>query len=151
MNPNSHIILCGQISQYNKDVPYPPPLPPATEEIRKARNITRERFLVLNYMDKCPACTAQLCQWIKEGKLKVRETVVNGLENTGEIDSYRDFTKSRQKDKLPLVLRAGESAPDHSLEIAGDARPSTSRPHHTSEDGLAAMTRKLRVSEGLDR
>ncbi|XP_048342207.1 prostaglandin reductase 2-like [Sphaerodactylus townsendi] len=84
MNPNSHIILCGQISQYNKDVPYPPPLPPATEEIRKARNITRERFLVLNYMDKCPACTAQLCQWIKEGKLKVRETVVNGLENTGD-------------------------------------------------------------------
>nr|XP_056707312.1 prostaglandin reductase 2 [Euleptes europaea] len=83
MNPNSHIILCGQISEYNKDMPYPPPLPPAIEEIMKARNITRERFLVLNYMDKYPASTMQLCQWIKEGKLKVRETVVKGLENTG--------------------------------------------------------------------
>uniref|UniRef100_A0A8D0G8C6 15-oxoprostaglandin 13-reductase n=1 Tax=Sphenodon punctatus TaxID=8508 RepID=A0A8D0G8C6_SPHPU len=71
MNPNSHIILCGQISQYNKDVPYPPPLPPVTEEIRKARNITRERFLVLNYMDKQAASTLQLCHWIKEEKLKV--------------------------------------------------------------------------------
>lgn len=41
MNKNSHIILCGQISQYNKDVPYPPPLPPAIEAIQKERNITR--------------------------------------------------------------------------------------------------------------
>ncbi|XP_048710171.2 prostaglandin reductase 2 isoform X4 [Caretta caretta] len=83
MNQNSHIILCGQISQYNKDVPYPPPLPPAVEEIQKAKNITRERFLVLNYMDKQEASILQLCQWIKEGKLKVKETVVKGLENIG--------------------------------------------------------------------
>ncbi|CAI5763897.1 prostaglandin reductase 2 isoform X1 [Podarcis lilfordi] len=83
MNPNSHIILCGQISQYNKDVPYPPPLPPAIEEIRKVRNITRERFLVLNYVEKFAASTMQLCQWIKEGKLKAKETVVKGLENIG--------------------------------------------------------------------
>ncbi|XP_048342215.1 prostaglandin reductase 2-like isoform X2 [Sphaerodactylus townsendi] len=83
MNPNSHIILCGQISQYNNDMLHPPPLPPAIEEIRKARNITSERFILLNYTDKYPASTAQLCQWIKEGKLKVRETVVNGLENIG--------------------------------------------------------------------
>lgn len=41
MNQNSHIILCGQISQYNKDVPYPPPLPPDIEKIRKEKNITR--------------------------------------------------------------------------------------------------------------
>ncbi|XP_053240033.1 prostaglandin reductase 2 isoform X3 [Podarcis raffonei] len=83
MNLNSHIILCGQISQYNKDVPYPPPLPPAIEEIRKVRNITRERFLVLNYVEKFAASTMQLCQWIKEGKLKAKETVVKGLENIG--------------------------------------------------------------------
>ncbi|KYO28442.1 prostaglandin reductase 2 [Alligator mississippiensis] len=53
------------------------------EEIQKARNITRERFLVLNYMDKHEASVLQLCQWIKEGKLKVRETVTRGLEKTG--------------------------------------------------------------------
>ncbi|XP_069714252.1 prostaglandin reductase 2 isoform X2 [Phaenicophaeus curvirostris] len=83
MNRNSHIILCGQISQYNKDVPYPPPLPPDIEKIQKERNITRERFLVLNYMDKQEASVLQLCQWIQEGKLKVRETMVEGLANIG--------------------------------------------------------------------
>lgn len=83
MNPNSHIILCGQISQYNKDVPYPPPLPPAVEAIQKERNITRERFMVLNYKDRFEPGILQLSQWFKEGKLKVKETVANGLENMG--------------------------------------------------------------------
>ncbi|XP_066200323.1 prostaglandin reductase 2 isoform X3 [Saccopteryx leptura] len=83
MNQNSHIILCGQISQYNKDVPYPPPLPPAVEAIQKERNITRERFMVLNYKDKFESGILQLSQWFKEGKLKIKETMINGLENMG--------------------------------------------------------------------
>ncbi|ELV09881.1 Prostaglandin reductase 2 [Tupaia chinensis] len=83
MNQNSHIILCGQISQYNKDVPYPPPLPPAVATIQKERNITRDRFLVLNYTDKFADGILQLSQWFKEGKLKIRETMINGLENMG--------------------------------------------------------------------
>ena len=41
MNKDSHIILCGQIAVYNKDVPYPPPLPPHIEAILKEKNITR--------------------------------------------------------------------------------------------------------------
>uniref|UniRef100_A0A8C5K1L7 15-oxoprostaglandin 13-reductase n=1 Tax=Jaculus jaculus TaxID=51337 RepID=A0A8C5K1L7_JACJA len=77
MNQNSHVILCGQISQYNKDVPYPPPLPPAVETIRKERNITRDRFMVLNYKDKFGPGILQLSQWFKEGKLKVKSGEAN--------------------------------------------------------------------------
>ncbi|XP_029454538.1 prostaglandin reductase 2 isoform X2 [Rhinatrema bivittatum] len=44
MNQNSHVILCGQISQYNKDVPYPPPLPSPTEAALRDKNITRTTF-----------------------------------------------------------------------------------------------------------
>ncbi|XP_077117523.1 prostaglandin reductase 2 isoform X5 [Ranitomeya variabilis] len=82
MTKNSHVILCGQISQYNKDVPYPPPLPPQTEATLKERNITRERFLVLNYADQHEMGLQQLNQWLRTGKLKVKETVVQGIENT---------------------------------------------------------------------
>ncbi|KAM9294413.1 prostaglandin reductase 2 [Gastrophryne carolinensis] len=82
MKKNSHIILCGQISQYNKDVPYPPPLKPLTESILKDRNITRERFLVLNYADQHDSTILQLSEWMKAGKLKVKETIVHGIENT---------------------------------------------------------------------
>ncbi|KAJ3613688.1 hypothetical protein NHX12_019934 [Muraenolepis orangiensis] len=58
MNSAGHVVLCGQISQYNKDVPYPPPLGDGTMGVLLSRGITRDRFTVL-------------------------ETVVNGIENMG--------------------------------------------------------------------
>uniref|UniRef100_A0A3P9MPH4 Prostaglandin reductase 2 n=1 Tax=Oryzias latipes TaxID=8090 RepID=A0A3P9MPH4_ORYLA len=83
MNHCGHVVLCGQISQYNKDVPYPPPLSEQTEEILQSRSITRERFVVLSYMSKAEAGLCELSQWIKSGQIKVLETVVSGIENIG--------------------------------------------------------------------
>ncbi|XP_041122695.1 prostaglandin reductase 2-like [Polyodon spathula] len=83
MTEGGHVILCGQISQYNKDVPYPPPLPASTQEVLHSKHITRERFTVLSYTDKHEAGMLQLSQWVREGKLKVLETVVKGLDNMG--------------------------------------------------------------------
>ncbi|XP_005799356.1 prostaglandin reductase 2 [Xiphophorus maculatus] len=83
MNKGGHVILCGQISQYNKDVPYPPPLSDKTQEILQSRNITRERFMVLSYMSKAEAALSELSQLVKSAQIKVLETVVNGIENMG--------------------------------------------------------------------
>lgn len=84
MNKGSHVILCGQISQYNKDVPYPPPLSDETQENLRNKKITRERFIVLNYMSKADAALYELSQWFKSGQIKVLETVVDGIETMGD-------------------------------------------------------------------
>ncbi|XP_041809768.1 prostaglandin reductase 2 [Chelmon rostratus] len=84
MNNGSHVILCGQISQYNKDVPYPPPLSAEIQDTLQNKNITRERFMVLNYMNKADAALCELSQCVKSGQIKVLETVVNGIENMGD-------------------------------------------------------------------
>ncbi|XP_026789673.2 prostaglandin reductase 2 isoform X1 [Pangasianodon hypophthalmus] len=81
MNSGGHVILCGQISQYNKDVPYPPPLSEETQEALRRKNITRDRFMVLNYMDKHKEGLELLSHWVKTGQIKVLETVANGIEN----------------------------------------------------------------------
>ena len=83
MNKDSHVVLCGQISVYNKDVPYPPPIPEDIQCILKERNITRNRYLLISYAEKFPEGKKQLETWVREGRLKNRETVVEGLENTG--------------------------------------------------------------------
>lgn len=84
MNKDSHVILCGQISQYNKDVPYPPPLSEEIQGTLQKKNITRERFTVLNYMHKADASLYELSQGVKSGHVKVLETVVNGIEKMGD-------------------------------------------------------------------
>ncbi|XP_060919149.1 prostaglandin reductase 2 [Labrus mixtus] len=84
MNTGGHVILCGQISQYNKDVPYPPPLSEEIQEALQSKNITRERFMVLNYMNKADSALCELSQWVKSGQIKVLESVVDGIENMGD-------------------------------------------------------------------
>lgn len=81
MNTGGRIVLCGQISVYNTDLPYPPPIPPETAELICSGNIQRERFLVLAYKDEMDAAVAQLSQWLQEKKLKVKETIYEGLSN----------------------------------------------------------------------
>uniref|UniRef100_S4RZF8 15-oxoprostaglandin 13-reductase n=1 Tax=Petromyzon marinus TaxID=7757 RepID=S4RZF8_PETMA len=83
MNVGGHVVLCGQISQYNKDVPYPPPLPLHTQTVLQERNISRDRFLVLNYPDKHAEGLQQLASWVQSGQLKVKETIMDGIENVG--------------------------------------------------------------------
>ena len=48
------------------------------------KSIQRDRFLVLNYSDKFSSSLDQLSQWVQEGKLKTRENIVSGIENTGK-------------------------------------------------------------------
>lgn len=72
MNSGGHVILCGQISQYNKDLPYPPPLSTETQESLQLKNITRERFTVLSYMSKSDAALCELSQCVKSGQIKVK-------------------------------------------------------------------------------
>ena len=41
-----------------------------------------EGFLVSKYADRWNEAVIQMAQWIKEGKLDVKETVVEGIEST---------------------------------------------------------------------
>ncbi|XP_054651438.1 prostaglandin reductase 2 isoform X3 [Dunckerocampus dactyliophorus] len=83
MNDCGHVILCGQISQYNKDVPYPPPLSQETQENLDRKKISRERFMVLRYMNKADAALGELSRLVTTGQVKVLETVADGIENMG--------------------------------------------------------------------
>jgi NADPH-dependent curcumin reductase len=48
-------------------------------------------FVVSDYMDGWPEATAQLVQWIKEGKIKYRESIIDGIENA--IDGFRGLLR----------------------------------------------------------
>ena len=41
-----------------------------------------EGFVCTKYLDRWNVAVAELAQWVRDGKLKVQETVINGLDST---------------------------------------------------------------------
>ena len=106
MAAEGHIVLCGQISQYNKDVPYPPPLSATMSKHLSQKSIQRQRFLVLNHAEEFDSSLAQLAQWLETGKLKTRENIINGIENAGKafVDMMNGANIGKQLVQVDLTL-----------------------------------------------
>jgi hypothetical protein len=73
--------LCGMIEQYNATE-----MPPGPGNIIMAvgLSLTLRGFIVSNHADMQPAFLADMKKWIKEGKMKWRETVLEGIERAPE-------------------------------------------------------------------
>ncbi|HXX43381.1 MAG TPA: NADP-dependent oxidoreductase [Candidatus Acidoferrales bacterium] len=78
LNERARISICGQISQYNAAKPELGVRPYVFLLTKQAR---AEGFIITQFMDRFAEGIAQMAQWIKEGKIKYRETVIEGFEN----------------------------------------------------------------------
>jgi NADPH-dependent curcumin reductase CurA len=72
----ARIVLCGAISQYNEGAPRGPRNYMALL-IKRAR---MEGFLVFDFADRYGEAAREMAGWIKDGKLRSREHIVDGLE-----------------------------------------------------------------------
>lgn len=77
--PHGKIVICGQISMYDSDEDYPPPMSPTAQSLLAQRNISRERFLVLDHASEFSSSLAELCQLTATGALQQHETITAGL------------------------------------------------------------------------
>ena len=74
----ARIAICGQIALYNVDTPEP-----GTRNLRfmLVNRAVMEGFLVSDFTDRWPMGLKRLSRWVREGRIKYREDVVQGLEN----------------------------------------------------------------------
>jgi NADPH-dependent curcumin reductase CurA len=77
INRRARIVVCGLISQYNTAGPVPGPSNLGQLLVQRAR---MEGFIVLDHADQAGAAIADLVRWHREGRLKYRLDVVDGLE-----------------------------------------------------------------------
>ncbi len=76
-NPFARIPLCGMVSQYNATERY------GVKNLMMAvgMRIRLQGFIVSDHMQRWPEALRQLGQWVRDGKIKYRESVTEGLEN----------------------------------------------------------------------
>lgn len=72
--PHARFVMCGAISEYNKTKPQGP----KNYLMIISMRIRMQGFIVTDYTDRFPEAKKQLAQWLSEGKLKRKETVVKG-------------------------------------------------------------------------
>jgi NADPH:quinone reductase len=78
---HARIALCGQISQYNNAKPY---IGFSILPHLLTRSVMLQGFIVSNYSNLFPEAILHLSEWLKEGKLKNTETIIEGFEKLPE-------------------------------------------------------------------
>jgi NADPH-dependent curcumin reductase CurA len=72
------IVLCGMISQYNLTTP---PLAPSNLFLAIIKRLKLQGFIVRDHYQVLNEFHIIMAKWIKEGKMKSKETIIDGLEN----------------------------------------------------------------------
>ena len=100
VNPFARIPLCGIISQYNAtEMPPGPNLAPVL-----VNRVTIRGFIVSDHADRMPQFLADCSRWLREGKLKYREDIVEGLEKAPE--AFIGLLRGRNLGKM--LVKVGE-------------------------------------------
>lgn len=76
-NRFARFAICGMIAQYNEDAPPPGPRNLAALIVKR---IAMQGYIILDYPDLTEE-TRQIAAWIAEGRIKSRETIVDGLDH----------------------------------------------------------------------
>ncbi|KAI4172527.1 MAG: hypothetical protein LQ346_008591 [Caloplaca aetnensis] len=72
--PHARFVICGAISQYNSAKPQGPKNYLNIISMR----IRMEGFIAFDYANEFPEARQQLAQWLAEGKLQRKETIIKG-------------------------------------------------------------------------
>ncbi|KAF2847571.1 NADP-dependent leukotriene B4 12-hydroxydehydrogenase [Plenodomus tracheiphilus IPT5] len=79
--PFARFVMCGAISEYNKSKPQGP----KNYMMIISMRIRMQGFIVFDYESKYAEARKELAQWLSEGKLKRKETIIQGgIEKAGE-------------------------------------------------------------------
>ncbi|MBB5153649.1 NADP-dependent oxidoreductase [Saccharopolyspora phatthalungensis] len=99
LNRNGRIAYCGVISQYNATEPVPGP-----RNMIKVlhQRLTIRGFLVGDHTALRPQFLAEIAPLVKQGKLRYRETIVDGLRNAPQ--AFLDLLEGANTGKMLVRL-----------------------------------------------
>ncbi|KIW68614.1 hypothetical protein PV04_04549 [Phialophora macrospora] len=101
--PHARFVMCGGISQYNSSKPQGP----KNYLMIVSMRIRMEGFIVFDFAKEYPRALKDLAQWLSEGKIKRKETIVKGGLDQAE-NALRDLYKGVNTGKLLVEVKPVE-------------------------------------------
>jgi NADPH-dependent curcumin reductase CurA len=102
LNMHGRAAICGMISLYNNTSPEPGPRNMA---MLVSKRLRLQGFLVGDHSDLLPEFVREVGGWLGEGKVVVRETFVDGLENAPE--AFLGLLRGDNTGKMIVRIAAG--------------------------------------------
>jgi NADPH-dependent curcumin reductase CurA len=107
LNIRARVPVCGVIAHYNDEAlpSGPNRVPLLMSTVLQKRILVQGLIILDHYGDRFEAFRRDMSEWIRTGQIKVREHVVDGLENAPA--AFRGLLEGRNFGKL--VVRVGDS------------------------------------------
>jgi NADPH-dependent curcumin reductase CurA len=105
LNDFARIPVCGRIAHYNDTA-----LPEGPDRLAQfmgmvlTRRLSVRGFIQFDHLDLMPDFRRDMAAWIREGKVRYREDVVIGFENT--VEAFRGLLTGRNRGKL--IIQVGD-------------------------------------------
>jgi hypothetical protein len=99
LRPRGRAAICGMISVYNDTEAAPGP---RNMPMIIGKRLTLRGFIVFDHADLRPQFEAEVGQWLAEGKIIWRETVVEGIDNA--VNGFRDLLAGANTGKMLIRL-----------------------------------------------
>ncbi len=107
LNVHARIPLCGIVAHYNATaLPEGPNQVPKLMRTLLSNRVTLQGFIIFDHHDRYPEFFKEMAQWLKDGKIKYREHVTEGLENAPE--AFRALLRGGHLGKM-LVKVGGKA------------------------------------------
>jgi len=102
--PHARFVMCGAISQYNSKTP----VGPKNITMVIAMRIKMQGFIVFDFASQYDAARKEIAQWLAEGKLQRKETIIKGGLKAAE-KALLDLFQGINTGKLLVEVKADDS------------------------------------------
>ncbi|KAL2060151.1 hypothetical protein VTL71DRAFT_9973 [Oculimacula yallundae] len=104
---HARFVICGAISQYNS----PNPAGPRNFVTVIVKRIKMEGFIVLDYEKQFPEARKEIAQWLAEGKLERKDTIIKGGLKAAE-EAFLGLFKGSNTGKLLVEVKSDSDRED---------------------------------------
>ncbi|MYS86415.1 NADP-dependent oxidoreductase [Embleya scabrispora] len=99
LHTHGRVAMCGAIAQYNATEPTPAPRNLA---LSIGKRLRLQGFIVIDHFGRRDEFLAEVGGWLREGSLKYRETVVEGIENN--LEALLGMLRGENTGKMVVAL-----------------------------------------------